>query len=182
MLITHSFLHLLLNWLIFYCLLFQEKILFGGYFARNSYLITVKIYRSHMNITTTIKSKIFGFLFRNLLQSSDIFSSLRKSSEIIGNCRKMAEIPWYTKQNNLAFLPPIFFFLGKNLMLQWIFFLLLNKCQNAWNLTVSGYRAKKISVNEVPPFRPSFFGVSCRWHLELHQVWIKAESLLFVLK
>ena len=41
-LFTHNFLHLLLNWLIFYCLLFQEKILFGGFFARNSSLITVK--------------------------------------------------------------------------------------------------------------------------------------------
>ena len=103
---AHNFLHLLLNWLIFYCLLFQEKILFGGFFARNSYLTSVKIYRSHTNITTTIKSKTFGFLFRNLLQSSEIFWNNRELSEI-------AEIPWYTKQNILAFLCRFCFFLEK---------------------------------------------------------------------
>ena len=48
---------------------------------KNSYLITVKIYRSHVNITTTIKSKILGV-------SSEIFSSLLTSSVAFGNLLK----------------------------------------------------------------------------------------------
>ena len=68
-----------------------------------------------MNITTTIKSKIFGFLFRNLLQSSDIFGSLRKSSEIIGNCQKWPKFSDILNKIIWLFCP-LFFFLEKNLM------------------------------------------------------------------
>ena len=156
--------------------------MFGGFFVKNSHLITAKICRSDMNITTTIKWKIFGCLLRNRLQSSDILGSLRKSSEIIGNCREMAYTPWYTKQNNLDFLPS-FFSSWKKFNVTVNFLLLVLKCLkfNCFRL-LEGYGAKKISVIEVPPFSPSFFSVSCRRHLELHQVWMKAESLLFVLK
>ena len=102
---------------------------------------TVSVHRKNISFTYE-HNEIFVFFLGNLPQSSDINGSHRKSSVIIDNCRKMAKNSLlYTKENNIGPFGAVFwlFLAWKKLLLQCILY-----C-SCCNLTVSCYRAKKVS-------------------------------------